>query len=188
MDTPASGTSSCSEGIIEAFCRAGDRMTLALGKVDSSAGTVSSDTLHNPHITLPLPPLVEAASPALVTFRRKDESAHCSRPNFYATNDGVFEVAISKVTREDEGAYEVTLEAANGLSSTFSYVLVVMGEFCTTKRRSRGCGIFIFTVAIGYNDKLQRYTFFQTSPTLTSRNFWILPTGTARHRTSRPGI
>ena len=31
-----------------------------------------------------------------------------------------------------------------------------MGEFCTTKRRSRGCGIFIFTVAIGYNDKLQR--------------------------------
>ena len=71
---------------------------------------------------------VQSASPALVTFRRKDESAHCSRPNFYATSDGVFEVALAKVTREDEGAYEVTLEAANGQSSTFSYVLVVMGE------------------------------------------------------------
>ena len=65
-----------------------------------------------------------------MSFRRKDDSAHCSRPNFYATSDGVFEVAISKVTREDEGAYEVTLEAANGHSSTFNYVLVVMGGFC----------------------------------------------------------
>ena len=79
--------------------------------------------------------LVEAASPALVTFRRKDESAHCSRPNFYATSDGVFEVAIAKVTREDEGAYEVTLEAANnGLGSTFNYVLVVMGELRAARR------------------------------------------------------
>ena len=71
---------------------------------------------------------VQSASPALVTFRRKDESSHCSRPSFYATSDGVFEVALAKVTREDEGAYEVTLEAANGQSSTFSYVLVVMGQ------------------------------------------------------------
>ena len=71
---------------------------------------------------------VQSASPALVTFRRKDESSYCSRPNFYATSDGVFEVALAKVTREDEGAYEVTLEAAKGQSSTFNYVLVVMGQ------------------------------------------------------------
>ena len=40
VDTPASGggaPSHAAEGPIEAFCRAGDRMTLALGKVDSSA-------------------------------------------------------------------------------------------------------------------------------------------------------
>ena len=77
---------------------------------------------------------VQSASPALVTFRRKDESSHCSRPNFYATSDGVFEVALAKVTREDEGAYEVTLEAANGQSSTISYVLVVMGEYGTNHK------------------------------------------------------
>ena len=79
---------------------------------------------------------VQSASPALVTFRRKDESTHCSRPNFYATSDGVFEVALAKVTREDEGAYEVTLEAANGRSSTFSYVLVVIGQLPTTHQLS----------------------------------------------------
>ena len=65
-----------------------------------------------------------------MTFRRKDDSAaraHCSRPNFRATSGGAFEVAIAKVTREDEGEYEVTLEAG-GASGTFSYVLVVMGE------------------------------------------------------------
>lgn len=41
VDTPASGggvPSHAGEAPIEAFCRAGDRMTLALGKVDSSAG------------------------------------------------------------------------------------------------------------------------------------------------------
>ena len=40
VDTPASGSTPSSDGTIEAFCRAGDRMTLALGKIDSSAGTV----------------------------------------------------------------------------------------------------------------------------------------------------
>ena len=40
VDAPASGSAPSSEGTIEAFCRAGDRMTLALGKIDSSAGTV----------------------------------------------------------------------------------------------------------------------------------------------------
>ena len=85
------------------------------------------------------PSTVEAASPsaALVTFRRKDDSAaaraHCSRPNFRATSGGAFEVAIAKVTREDEGEYEVTLEAG-GASSTFSYVLVVMGESRSWRR------------------------------------------------------
>ena len=40
VDAPASGSAPSSEGTIEAFCRAGDRMTLALGKIDSSAGAV----------------------------------------------------------------------------------------------------------------------------------------------------
>jgi hypothetical protein len=35
---------------------------------------------------------------------------------------------ISKVTREDEGAYEVSLDTKEGGSKSFNYVLVVMGE------------------------------------------------------------
>ena len=42
VDAPSSvGAPSYEGGTIEAFCRAGDRMTLALGKVDSSAGNAA---------------------------------------------------------------------------------------------------------------------------------------------------
>ncbi len=94
-------------GETEAFCRSGDRVSVGLGRVERAAG-----------------------GDAAVTLTRLDADRSSSRPSFSVSREsGRLQVNFERVSRDDEGAYEVAVADGDGkLEKKFDYTLVVMGK------------------------------------------------------------
>ncbi len=97
---------------VEAFCRSGDRVSFSLGKVE---GASSGD--------------------AVVTLTRKDGDRSSSRPHFSVAAGGPptsrrLRVDFERVSRDDEGAYEVRVADRDGSEplARADYVLVVLDK------------------------------------------------------------
>ena len=99
-------------GEIEAFCRSGDRVSVGLGRVERAAKSASS------------------GGDAAVTLTRLDADRSSSRPSFSVSREsGRLQVNFERVSRDDEGAYEVAVADGDGkLEKKFYYTLVVMGK------------------------------------------------------------
>ena len=100
-------------GEIEAFCRSGDRVSVGLGRVERAAKSATA-----------------GGDAAAVTLTRLDADRSSSRPSFSVSREsGRLQVNFERVSRDDEGAYEVAVADGEGkLEKKFDYTLVVMGK------------------------------------------------------------
>ncbi len=100
-------------GEIEAFCLSGDRVSVGLGRVERAAKSATA-----------------GGDAAAVTLTRLDADRSSSRPSFSVSREsGRLQVNFERVSRDDEGAYEVAVADGEGkLEKKFDYTLVVMGK------------------------------------------------------------